>query len=163
MDVPGYVWLLTVIGIVGMLLFDFFFHVRKAHVADAAGGGDLVGALRRHRDRSSASASWSSAAPTMGSEYFAGYVTEKALSVDNLFVFLIIMTSFRVPREDQQKVLLFGIVFSLIARTGFIFLGAALINSLRLGVLPLRPDPAAHRRQHAQARGRGAATPPTTS
>ena len=39
------------------------------------------------------------------------------------------MTSFRVPREDQQKVLLFGIVFSLIARTGFIFLGAALINS----------------------------------
>jgi len=64
-----------------------------------------------------------------GSEYFAGYITEKALSIDNLFVFLIIMTSFRVPREDQQKVLLFGIVFSLIARTGFIFLGAALINS----------------------------------
>ena len=64
----------------------------------------------------------------MGAEYFAGYVTEKALSVDNLFVFLIIMTSFRVPRADQQKVLLFGIVFSLIARTGFIFLGAALIN-----------------------------------
>ena len=65
----------------------------------------------------------------MGSEYFAGYITEKALSVDNLFVFLIIMASFRVPREDQQKVLLFGIVFSLIARTGFIFLGAASINS----------------------------------
>ena len=65
----------------------------------------------------------------MGTEYFAGYITEKALSVDNLFVFLIIMTSFRVPRADQQKVLLFGIVFSLIARTGFIFLGAALINS----------------------------------
>ena len=65
----------------------------------------------------------------MGTEYFAGYVTEKALSVDNLFVFLIIMASFRVPRADQQKVLLFGIVFSLIARTAFIFLGAALINS----------------------------------
>ena len=65
----------------------------------------------------------------MGAEYFAGYITEKALSVDNLFVFLMIMASFRVPREDQQKVLLFGIVFSLIARTGFIFLGAALINS----------------------------------
>ena len=71
----------------------------------------------------------SSAARRWASEYFAGYVTEKALSVDNLFVFLIIMASFRVPREDQQKVLLFGIVFSLIARTGFIFLGAALINS----------------------------------
>jgi tellurite resistance protein TerC len=49
--------------------------------------------------------------------------------VDNLFVFLIIMSSFKVPRADQQKVLLFGIVFSLIARTAFIFLGAALINS----------------------------------
>ena len=66
---------------------------------------------------------------TMGTEYFAGYVTEKALSVDNLFVFLIIMASFKVPRADQQKVLLFGIVFSLTARTAFIFLGAALINS----------------------------------
>ena len=44
-------------------------------------------------------------------------------------MFLIIVTSFKVPRADQQKVLLFGIVFSLIARTGFIFLGAALINS----------------------------------
>jgi tellurite resistance protein TerC len=64
-----------------------------------------------------------------GSEYFAGYVTEKALSVDNLFVFLIIMTSFRVPREAQQKVLLLGIAVSLVARTGFILLGAALLNS----------------------------------
>ncbi|GAA2723147.1 putative membrane protein [Cellulomonas aerilata] len=67
--------------------------------------------------------------PTMATEYYAGYITEEALSVDNLFVFLIIMTSFRVPKADQQKVLLFGIVVSLIARTGFIFLGAALINS----------------------------------
>jgi tellurite resistance protein TerC len=65
----------------------------------------------------------------MGTEYFAGYVTEKALSVDNLFVFLVLLTSFKVPRADQQKVLLFGIVVSLIARTGFILLGAALINS----------------------------------
>jgi tellurite resistance protein TerC len=66
---------------------------------------------------------------TMGAEYFAGYVTEEALSVDNLFVFLILLASFKVPRADQQKVLLFGIVVSLMARTAFIFLGAALINS----------------------------------
>jgi tellurite resistance protein TerC len=65
----------------------------------------------------------------MGAEYFAGYVTEKALSVDNLFVFLVIMTSFRVPRADQQKVLLFGIAISLVVRTAFIFLGATLINT----------------------------------
>jgi tellurite resistance protein TerC len=56
-------------------------------------------------------------------------VTEKALSVDNLFVFLLLLGSFKVPRADQQKVLLVGIVVSLLARTGFIFLGAALIQS----------------------------------
>jgi tellurite resistance protein TerC len=128
MVVPSWVWGLTIVGIVGLLLFDFFFHVRKAHVPT----------LRE-------AASWSAlyvgiavlfgvgvlvfGGSQAGGEYFAGYVTEKALSVDNLFVFLIIMASFRVPREDQQKVLLFGIVFALIARTGFIFLGAALINS----------------------------------
>ncbi|KUI41659.1 transporter [Mycobacterium sp. IS-1590] len=128
MVVPGWVWALTIVGIVGLLAFDFFFHVRKAHVPtlkEAAiwsalyvgiavlfGVGVLVvGGV------------------DPGGEYFAGYITEKALSVDNLFVFLIIISSFRVPREDQQKVLLFGIVFSLIARTGFIFLGAALINT----------------------------------
>jgi len=127
-EVPSIVWTLTIAGIVGLLAFDFFFHVRKAHTPS----------LKE-------SAIWSSiyvgiallfglgvlmfGGTTMGTEYFAGYVTEKALSVDNLFVFLIIMASFRVPRADQQKVLLFGIVFSLIARTAFIFLGAALINS----------------------------------
>ena len=114
--------------------------------AHAEGGGHLVGDLRRASRCSSGSACWSSAAPTTGSEYFAGYITEKALSVDNLFVFLIIMASFRVPREDQQKVLLFGIVFSLIARTGFIFLGAALINSFAWVFYLFGLDPADHRR-----------------
>ena len=128
MQVPLYAWILTIVGILGLLAFDFFFHVRKPH-----------------SPKLKESAKWSAiyvglalvfgvgvmvfGGPAMGTEYFAGYVTEKALSVDNLFVFLIIMASFKVPRADQQKVLLFGIVFSLIARTGFIFLGAALINS----------------------------------
>jgi tellurite resistance protein TerC len=62
-------------------------------------------------------------------EYYSGYITEKALSVDNLFVFLVIMASFKVPREYQQKVLLFGITFALISRTVFILLGAALISA----------------------------------
>lgn len=114
--------------ILALLAFDYFFHIRKAHVPtlkEAAiwsglyvGIAIIFGILVVVFGGSA-----------MGSEYFAGYITEKALSVDNLFVFLIIIASFRVPREDQQKVLLFGIVFSLIARTGFIFLGAALINS----------------------------------
>src|SRR3954453_24183297 len=128
MDASPLAWTLTVVGIVDLLLFDFIFHVRKAHVPtlrEAAGWSGVyvgiaiafgIGVLVI-------------GGSTMGTEYFAGYVTEKALSVDNLFVFLIIMTSFAVPRADQQKVLLFGIVFSLIARTGFILIGAALISS----------------------------------
>ena len=63
-----------------------------------------------------------------GTEYFAGYITEKSLSVDNLFVFLIIMTKFAVPREYQQKVLLVGVVIALILRTVFILAGAAAIE-----------------------------------
>ena len=64
-----------------------------------------------------------------GGEYFAGYVTEKALSVDNLFVFVIIMANFAVPREYQQKVLLIGIVMALVMRGIFIAVGAAAINA----------------------------------
>ena len=121
------IWGITIVVVLALLAFDYFFHIRKAHVPS----------LRE-------AAIWSSiyvglalifgvlvlifGGIDMGAEYFAGYITEKALSVDNLFVFLIIIASFRVPREDQQKVLLFGIVFSLIARTAFIFVGAALIN-----------------------------------
>ncbi|MBW3085197.1 putative membrane protein [Austwickia sp. TVS 96-490-7B] len=128
MSVPLTAWIAALALIVGLLVYDFFFHVRKAHTPT----------LRE-------AAVWSAAyvgiallfgiavlilgGQEMGAEYFAGYITEKALSVDNLFVFLIIMTSFRVPSADQQKVLLFGIVFSLFARTAFIFVGAALINS----------------------------------
>jgi tellurite resistance protein TerC len=64
---------------------------------------------------------------TYGSEYFAGWVVEKSLSVDNLFVFVIIMTTFSVPAEHQHKVLTFGIIVALILRAIFIALGAALL------------------------------------
>src|SRR5699024_6318592 len=63
-------------------------------------------------------------------EYYAGFITEKALSIDNLFVFMIIMTSFNVPRKFQQKVLLFGITFALISRTVFILVAAAFLEWL---------------------------------
>jgi tellurite resistance protein TerC len=63
-----------------------------------------------------------------GTEYFAGYIVEKSLSVDNLFVFVIIMTTFAVPEEHQHKVLTWGIVLALIMRAIFIVLGATLIS-----------------------------------
>jgi tellurite resistance protein TerC len=62
-----------------------------------------------------------------GAQYFAGYIVEKSLSVDNLFVFVIIMASFAVPARHQPKVLTFGILAALILRAIFIALGAALL------------------------------------
>ena len=62
-----------------------------------------------------------------GSEYFAGYIVEKSLSVDNLFVFVVVMTTFAVPAEHQQRVLTFGILVALVLRGIFIAVGAVLI------------------------------------
>jgi tellurite resistance protein TerC len=126
--VSGVVWLATVLGIIGLLLFDFFFHVRRAHVPrlrEAALWTSIYVSIALLFG----AGVWVFGGSTMGTEYFAGYVTEEALSVDNLFVFLLLLGSFKVPRADQQKVLLVGIAVSLVARTAFIFLGAALINS----------------------------------
>ncbi|MCC3290177.1 MULTISPECIES: TerC family protein [unclassified Arthrobacter] len=128
MTVSPLVWGVTIAVILALLAFDYFFHIRKAHIPtlkEAAIWSSIYVGLAVVFG----GVVWALGGTQMGTEYFAGYITEKALSVDNLFVFLIIMASFRVPREDQQKVLLFGIVFSLIARTAFILLGAALINS----------------------------------
>jgi tellurite resistance protein TerC len=63
-----------------------------------------------------------------GGQYFAGYIVEKSLSVDNLFVFVVIISTFAVPAEHQQKVLIIGIVLALILRAIFIALGAALLS-----------------------------------
>jgi tellurite resistance protein TerC len=63
-----------------------------------------------------------------GAQYFAGYIVEKSLSIDNLFVFVIIMTTFAVPEVHQQKVLIIGIVMALVLRAIFIALGATLLK-----------------------------------
>jgi tellurite resistance protein TerC len=64
-----------------------------------------------------------------GTQYFAGYIVEKSLSVDNLFVFVIIMSTFAVPEKYQQKVLTFGILIALVLRVIFIVLGATLLSA----------------------------------
>lgn len=128
-EISPTVWAVTIVVILGLLAFDFFFHVRKAHIptlkeaavwsAIYVGIAVAFGVLL-----------WvTTEGHQMGVEYFNGYILEKALSVDNLFVFLVIIGSFKVPREDQQKVLLFGIVFALISRSLFIFLGKAAIEA----------------------------------
>lgn len=121
------VWELTIALVVGLLLFDYFFHIRVAHIPTigeaARWSAAYVGVAILF-----GGAVWYWGGTEMGIQYFAGYLTEKALSVDNVFVFLVIMNAFRVPREDQQKALLIGIVIALIARSLFIWVGATLIE-----------------------------------
>ncbi|MDQ0426914.1 TerC family protein [Cellulomonas iranensis] len=129
MDVPVWAWAVTVGAILLMLAVDYVGHVRSPHEptlresawwsAGYVGVAILFGLLV-----------WGVWGATYGGEYFAGYVTEKSLSVDNLFVFVLIMASFRVPRLYQQKVLLIGITIALVLRTVFIFVGAAMIENL---------------------------------
>src|SRR5688500_6539758 len=127
LDVPFWVWAVTVAAIVGMLVFDLVGHVRTPHAptlresavwsAVYVGIAIVFGLLV-----------WWGWGAGFAGEYYAGYITEKSLSVDNLFVFVLIMATFGVPRELQQKVLLFGISFALVLRTIFIVAGAAAIE-----------------------------------
>ena len=121
-------WLITVAFILGLMAFDYIVHVRAAHTPSIKEAATWTG-IYVSVALAFGLVTWWQGGAAMATEFYAGYITELSLSVDNLFVFLIIMSAFKVPRADQQKVLVFGIVFSLIARTGFIFLGAALINT----------------------------------
>jgi tellurite resistance protein TerC len=71
---------------------------------------------------------WVWAGPTTGGEYFAGYIIEKALSVDNVFVFALIFAYFAVPPEYQHRVLFWGVVGALVLRLVFILIGAELLE-----------------------------------
>jgi TerC family integral membrane protein len=70
---------------------------------------------------------WTAFGPERGLEFYAGYLVEKSLSVDNLFVFMLLLASFAVPRELQQRVLLIGVAGALVLRGVFIALGAAML------------------------------------
>jgi tellurite resistance protein TerC len=127
MTVPLSVWAITVAVVVGLLVVDFVGHVRTPHAPTL-------------RESAAWSAAYVAVAVAFGllvwwfgggepaGEYFAGYLTEKSLSLDNLFVFVLIMAGFAVPRALQQKVLLFGIAFALVLRTALILAGAAAIE-----------------------------------
>jgi tellurite resistance protein TerC len=71
---------------------------------------------------------WQSAGSEFGTEYFAAYLVEKSLSVDNLFVFIIILAQFKVPSIYHQRVLMFGVLLALILRGIFIAVGAAALK-----------------------------------
>lgn len=71
---------------------------------------------------------WYRFGPTKGIEFFTGYVLEKTLSIDNIFVFVLLFSYFRVPKELQHRVLFWGILGAMIMRAAFILLGAALLE-----------------------------------
>lgn len=122
------VWVATCVVILGLFVFDFYAHVRTPHAPSLRESGFWSVVYICIAIVFGLFVMWQWGSGFAG-EYFAGYVTEKALSVDNLFVFVIIMASFAVPREFQQKVLLIGIVMALVMRGAFIAVGAAAINA----------------------------------
>jgi len=126
MQVPLWIWLATMIGVVALLALSFFAHIRKAHEPSMKEAGAWTAFFVSLSILFGAGLTlvWG---PGHGIEFFAGYITEYSLSIDNLFVFVIIMSSFDVPRAYQQKVLLVGIVIALVLRTIFILVGAAAI------------------------------------
>ncbi|MEW1674222.1 TerC family protein [Streptomyces noursei] len=126
MDVSLNLWVLTILGLAALIAVDFFIGGRKPHEVSLKEAGIWTGV-------------WMALAVLFGlgllvfgggapaGEFFAGFITEKSLSVDNLFVFVLIMSKFAVPAVYQQRVLLVGVLIALVLRAGFIGAGAAII------------------------------------
>ena len=128
MSVPLWVWLATVAGIIGLFLFDFIASRRTPHAPSTKESG-LWSAFYISLGLLFAVGIGLGWDTRHGTEYLAGFLTEYSLSIDNLFVFLLIMSRFAVPKDYQQKVLLIGIVIALVMRGIFIALGAAIIEN----------------------------------
>jgi tellurite resistance protein TerC len=121
------VWGITLVVLVGLIVFDLLVAVRRPHevstqealgwTAFYVGLAILFGLLL-----------WALVDADYAGQFYAGWLTEYSLSVDNLFVFVLIMSRFRVPRENQQFVLFIGILLALVMRAAFIVLGAAAIE-----------------------------------
>jgi tellurite resistance protein TerC len=127
MAVNGLVWTATLVGLVGLLIVDLAIVARRPHepstresiiwVSIYVGMALVFGVVI-----------WATSGARYAAEFYGGWLTEYSLSVDNLFVFIIIMSRFSVPRQYQQKVLLIGIVLALVMRGAFIAAGSAIIN-----------------------------------
>ena len=127
MTVHPWAWAVLAVIALALFAFDFAGHARRPHPPSSgealrwtlfyAGLAVLFGI-----------GVWLAAGAAYAQEFYTGWAMEWSLSVDNLFVFILIMKSFRVPREYQQKALLFGIVIALVLRLAFILAGAALVS-----------------------------------
>ena len=128
MHVEPWMWIAFLAFIVGMLAVDLFVFQREAHAVSHARGGGLERGVGHARTcvRRAWSGSWQG--PQAGGEYLAGYLIEKSLSVDNIFVFALIFGYFAVPAEYQHRVLFWGVLGALVFRAIFIAAGATLLE-----------------------------------
>ncbi len=128
MEVSPLVWWLTIGITTVVLLIDIVVIGRRPHEPSNKEVGIALGIFVGMAVAFGIGV-WSFAGHTYGAQFFAGWLTEYSLSVDNLFIFLIIMNKFGVPKPLQQNALLVGIVLALIMRGIFIAVGAAAINN----------------------------------
>ncbi|WP_305786423.1 TerC family protein [Symbioplanes lichenis] len=127
MNVSAWVWFATLGALVVMLAVDLLIVGRRPHEPSMREAGGWV-AFYIGLAVLFGLGLWLASGGQAAGEFYAGWLTEYSLSVDNLFVFMIIMSRFAVPRQFQQKVLLIGIVLALVMRGAFIAAGAALIE-----------------------------------
>ncbi|WP_371479121.1 TerC family protein [Kitasatospora sp. NBC_00315] len=127
MDVSLSLWIGTVGVLVALVVADFFIGGRKPHEVSIKEAGAWTVVWVALALVFGGFLWWHSGSRPAG-EFFAGYITEKSLSVDNLFVFILIMGKFAVPRIYQQRVLMFGVIIALVLRAVFIAGGAALVT-----------------------------------
>jgi len=127
MNVPTWVWFATIGATTLFLAVDVFVIGRRPHVPSMAEAGRHLAFFVGLAVAFGLGVWWFSGAD-YAAQYYAGWLTEYSLSVDNLFVFLIIMAKFGVPQKLQQTALLVGIVIALVLRGVFIGAGAAVIN-----------------------------------
>jgi tellurite resistance protein TerC len=121
-------WAVTIAVTIAVLAFDVIVIARKPHEPSVR---ECAIALSVYIGAAVAFGAWiwASHGHDMGIQFYTGWLTEYSLSIDNLFVFIILMAALRVPREYQQEALMVGIILALIFRGIFIALGYQLINN----------------------------------
>src|SRR5699024_3414967 len=126
MSVPIWVWVVTLAATLTLLLIDVLVIGRRPHVPSAKETG---GALAFYVGTALlfGVGVWAFAGGDFAGQYFAGWLTEYSLSIDNLFVFLIIMAKFGVPQKLQQRALMVGVDIDLVLRESCFAVGGAVI------------------------------------